>query len=63
MRSVLREDYVWCRLSGDDGFFVHLGYDYYLYIGLTRAPEQAVAATRRSGLHVDPFESPHLDPG
>ncbi|MEV0188046.1 hypothetical protein AB0I39_05860 [Kitasatospora purpeofusca] len=62
VRSVLREDFVWCRLSGDDGaFFVHLGYDYYLYIGLTRAPESAVAATRRSGLHVDPFESPYLD--
>ncbi|MFB8202930.1 hypothetical protein [Kitasatospora purpeofusca] len=63
VRAVLREDFVWCRLSGDDGFFVHLGYDYYLYIGLTRAPEAAVAATRRSGLHVDPFESPYLDRG
>ncbi|SDT41106.1 hypothetical protein SAMN05216371_2200 [Streptomyces sp. TLI_053] len=61
VRSVLREDFVWCRFSGDEGFFVHLGYDYYLYIGLTRAPEPAVTETRRSGLHVDLFESPYLD--
>ncbi|WP_043464611.1 hypothetical protein [Kitasatospora sp. MBT66] len=61
LRFFLREDYVWCLLSGD-GFFLHPSYDYYLYLGLTREPERAVEETRRSGLHVDAFRSPFLDP-
>ncbi|WP_380280805.1 hypothetical protein [Kitasatospora purpeofusca] len=59
-RSILREEFVWCRLVGDGDFFVHFGYDYYLYIGAERSPEEAVREVRESGLHVDEFESPYL---
>lgn len=32
VRLALRE-YLWCRLDGPSGFFVHFGYDFYMYIG------------------------------
>ncbi len=59
-RSILREDSVWCRLAHDD-FFVHFGYDYYLYVGISNPADSAVENARRAGLHVDEFESPYLD--
>ncbi|KIQ66411.1 hypothetical protein TR51_02015 [Kitasatospora griseola] len=60
-RAVLREESVWCTLVVDGEFFVHFGYDYYMYIGIARPSDQAVLDVRRSGLHVDEFESPYLD--
>ncbi|MFE7192246.1 hypothetical protein [Kitasatospora sp. NPDC057541] len=60
IRSVLREEFVWCRFVGDGDFFVHIGYDFYMYIGLVAEPEQAVRDVRASGLNVDEFESPYL---
>lgn len=36
LRSVLRED-SWCRFESPDGF-VHVGYDYYMYVGTTPGP-------------------------
>ncbi|MGW2542983.1 hypothetical protein ACWC5I_19445 [Kitasatospora sp. NPDC001574] len=59
-RSILRQDFIWCRLSFGSDFFVHFGYDYYMYIGMTRSPDEAVAKVRQSGLYVDDFESPYL---
>ncbi|MFC8450828.1 hypothetical protein [Kitasatospora sp. NPDC057223] len=59
-RSVLREDSVWCRLAHDD-FFVHFGYDYYMYVGISDPADSAVGNARRAGLYVDEFESPYLD--
>ena len=32
VRLTLRE-VIWCKLIGKNGFFVHFGYDYYMYIG------------------------------
>ncbi|MFE6864984.1 hypothetical protein ACFVFS_00340 [Kitasatospora sp. NPDC057692] len=61
VRSVLREDYVWCQFYGDGDFFVHISYDYYMYLGVSGPPEQAVLETRASGLYVDDFASPFWD--
>jgi hypothetical protein len=33
VRAMLRGNGVWCRLESEDRFFVHVGYDQYLYIG------------------------------
>lgn len=60
-RSMLREEFVWCLLSGPDGFFAHFGYDYYMYLGGPGPAEEAVGAARRSGLQVDGFTSPYWD--
>lgn len=54
---VLREEF-WCRLVGV-GAFLHIGWDYYMYIGvLIPCPAaQALAASLR--LFVEEFESPY----
>lgn len=55
VRLALRE-VVWFRLQGDRGFYVHFGYDYYMYAGfdgkiasLPQIPE---------GMFLEEFESP-----
>lgn len=55
VRLVLREA-VWCRLIGKRGFYVHVGYDYYMYIGADdmSAPPRGLPP----GLFVELFESP-----
>ncbi|MFB7469573.1 hypothetical protein [Kitasatospora sp. NPDC056184] len=59
-RSILRGESVWCRLVNDGKFFVHFGYDYYMYIGIANPSDDAVLSVRKSGLFVDDFESPYL---
>jgi hypothetical protein len=61
IRRMLREEF-WCRLEGPAAF-VHIGYDYYMYVGVPRACSEAERATRRLGLFVEPFRSPYGPPG
>jgi hypothetical protein len=56
VRLVLREA-MWCRLEGTDGFYVHFGYDYYMYIGYTNMDLRPPLAP--PGIFIEPFESPH----
>ncbi|GAA2811490.1 hypothetical protein RMN57_28650 [Kitasatospora sp. CM 4170] len=58
-RSILHEDFVWCRLFAGSEFFVHFGYDFYMYVGVSNPAEGIVASIRRAGLYVDEFESPY----
>jgi hypothetical protein len=56
MRACLREEQ-WCRLQGEGGFFVHFGYDFYMYVGFTRTltlPELP------RGIFAEASESPYL---
>lgn len=57
-RLALRE-IVWCKLELAETFFVHFGYDYYMYIGSDQPCNYAIAQTVRSGLFVEPFVSPY----
>jgi hypothetical protein len=57
IRRVLREE-LWCRLKADGGF-VHLGYDYSMYVGVQRPCPVAEALARQLGLFVEPFVSPY----
>lgn len=60
-REMLREGAVWCLLEQGDQFYVHVGYDYYMYVGMTGDPAAAVEAIRRLGLFVEPdWPSPYL---
>jgi hypothetical protein len=57
VRRVLREEF-WCRLEGA-GAFIHLGWDYYMYVGASRPCPGAAALARQLGLFVEPFRSPY----
>lgn len=59
LRRVLREEF-WCRLEGA-GAFVHVGYDYYMYVGVPNPCPDAAALAVQLGLFVEPFRSPYHD--
>jgi hypothetical protein len=59
VRGVLREEF-WCRLEGE-GAFVHIGWDYYMYVGVPQECAGAVILARRFGLFVEPFRSPYRE--
>ncbi len=58
VRLVLRE-MMWCKLVGDHGFYIHFGFDYYMYIGSanTNLADWSVPA----GLFVEEVESPYSE--
>ena len=60
VRQMLRGE-GWCRLADDDRFYIHVGWDYYVYVGTTEPCERSVALARANGLFVDKgFVSPYL---
>ena len=52
VRQMLRGE-GWCRLADDDRFYIHAGWDYYLYIGTEHRCERSVALAESKGLFVD----------
>lgn len=59
VRRMLREEF-WCRLEGA-GAFVHIGRDYYMYIGVPYpCPDEQMLA-QKLGLFVEPFASPYIE--
>jgi hypothetical protein len=48
---------VWCRMEGPDGFYVHFGYDYYMYIGSEKM--KPAPPVLPAGIFAEPFESPY----
>ena len=60
VRQMLREE-GWCRLLHEDRFYLHVGYDYYVYVGTDRPCPRSVALAAESGLVVDEdVVSPYL---
>lgn len=57
VRMVLRE-LLWCKLECED-FYVHFGYDYYMYIGSGELCNEVVGKIRNIGLFVEKFGSPY----
>jgi hypothetical protein len=57
IRQVLREK-CWCRLE-EAGAFLHIGYDYYMYVGVACPCPNAETLARQLGLFVEPFQSPY----
>jgi len=57
LRRVMRGEF-WCRLEAAEAF-VHIGYDYYMYIGVPVACPDAAALARQIGLFVESFRSPY----
>jgi hypothetical protein len=59
VQRMLRAEF-WCRLEGA-GAFVHVGYDYYMYVGVPVACPDAAALARQFGLFTEPFPSPYRE--
>jgi hypothetical protein len=57
LRHVLREE-CWCRLESADAF-VHVGWDFYMYVGVPHPCPDARRQAEQSGLYVDEVPSPH----
>jgi hypothetical protein len=57
-RLVLRE-VLWCKLKYQHSFFVHFGFDYYMYIGCSLKCDKAIEKIIKSGLFVELCESPY----
>ncbi|WP_410598368.1 RNA-binding protein [Amycolatopsis sp. lyj-90] len=62
VRAMLRDNGAWCRLEAEDRFFVHVGYDQYMYIGSDQPCGRAVALTIADGLFADPVDGSPYDP-
>ena len=50
VRLMLRSQNFWCRLEREDRFFVHVGWDMYMYIGASSDCVAAVERARARGL-------------
>jgi hypothetical protein len=59
LRSLLREEY-WCKLESDSAF-VHVGWDYYMYIGVLKRCPLAENIAQSRGLFVERIRSPYAD--
>lgn len=60
VRQMLRDE-GWCRLIEDDRFYVHVGWDYYLYVGTEKPCDESASLALEKGLFVDrDFPSPYL---
>ena len=59
LRSLLREEF-WCKLECPSSF-IHVGYDYYMYIGVPHACTDASILAQRLGLFVETFQSPFAE--
>lgn len=60
VRAMLRDSGAWCRLEADDRFFVHVGWDQYVYVGSAVPRHRAVALTHQLGLFVESLtQSPY----
>jgi len=57
-RLILRE-MAWCKLLHGD-FFIHFGYDYYMYVGGVNELKEELITINKSGLFVEKMESPYF---
>ncbi|UGQ13275.1 hypothetical protein LO772_06560 [Yinghuangia sp. ASG 101] len=62
VRAMVLREGTWCRLIGDDGFFVHVGTRDDVYVGTATASERAVSHARALGLSVDRVDASPWDP-
>ncbi|MGI8647440.1 MAG: hypothetical protein ACR2JX_04325 [Mycobacteriales bacterium] len=54
-REMLQEGPIWCRLENGENSYVHIGYDYYMYIGVSIKADlrKAVDSVKKLGLFVE----------
>lgn len=59
LRSLLRSEF-WCKIEADDGF-IHVGWDFYMYLGCPEIDEDVIKRTEARGLFVEQFASPYRE--
>ena len=61
IRAILRGN-CWWKLSWDKNFFIHFGWDYYMFIGFksSKKLKQKVLNLNIEGLYIEEFRSPYL---
>jgi hypothetical protein len=59
IRAILRS-HVWCKLECRQYFYLHFGYDYYMYIGCESNLPASIKFAVDSGLFVEDCASPYL---
>jgi len=52
----------WCKLEIDQKFFIHTGWDFYMYVGCAAPYQKAILNAHANGLFVENFTSPHGRP-
>ena len=57
LQSVLRNEF-WCMFESEKGF-VHFGYDYYMYVGVSEINNLLIDKIRNRRLFVEEFVSPY----
>lgn len=60
VKQILREN-IWCKLIKGDSFYLHFGYDYYMYIGADNKCDSAIQLIKDNNMFIEPFVSPYLD--
>ena len=55
--ACLREQ-CWLKLTSED-FFIHFGYDYYMYIGSSLPSESVIETAMHHGLYCEQYTSPY----
>jgi hypothetical protein len=60
-RKVLRNE-IWCRFEGESTF-IHFGWDYYMYVGVSKDCSEARSFAEKLGLFVEEFQSPYMNAG
>ena len=58
-RLALREK-IWGKLVATRRAYIHFGWDYYLYMGVSRKCSHAIDTTLAQGLFIEPMRSPYL---
>lgn len=58
IQNILREKY-WAKLEAKE-MYIHFGYDFYMYIGVSNESLKSIEFTKTKGLFVEEFHSPYL---
>jgi hypothetical protein len=58
-KMVLR-NFLWCKLYSKDNFFIHFGWDYYMFIGSNVNCLSAIEFATNNGLYVEQCTSPYF---
>jgi len=58
IKSILRSEF-WCKLVSNN-FFIHFGYDYYMYIGCVLPNDVAYGISLKHELYCEEMMSPYL---
>ncbi len=59
LQNILRNNY-WCSLESNDSF-VHIGWDYYMFVGCMEKDLDIIKQTEKNGLYVEECESPYKE--